>query len=146
MSGIYGGGLQGSIQKRPYVHYTISARLPCGPENVEKLTKAFFEIIKDAQEKGLEQKDLDKVKETWKKQYHVNLQNNDWWLTGLSNAWIDQTNPENLLDYEKRVDAIKLEDLQNAARKFLTLNNMVKAVLYPESSNITPGVKTVKPF
>ena len=146
MSGIYGGGLQGSIQKRPYVHYTISARLPCGPENVEKLTKAFFEIIKDAQEKGVEQKDLDKVKETWKKQYHVSLQNNDWWLTGLSTAWIDQTNPENLLDYEKRVDAIKPEDLQNAAKKFLTLNNMVKAVLYPESSNITPGVKTVKPF
>jgi zinc protease len=118
----------------------------CGPENVEKLTRALLDIIKDAQEKGVEQKDLDKVKETWKKQYHVNLQSNDWWLSGLSNAWIDQTNAEGLLDYEKRVDAIKLEDLQKAAKKFLTLNNMVKAVLYPESSNITPGVKTVKPF
>ena len=146
MSGIYGGGMGGTVYKRPYVHYTITAGLPCGPENVEKLSKAFFDIIKDAQEKGVEQKDLDKVKETWKKQYHVNLQSNDWWLSGLSNAWIDQTNAENLLDYEKRVDAIKLEDLQKAAKKFLTLNNMVKAVLYPESSNITPGVKTVKPF
>jgi len=146
MSGIYGGGLQGTISKRPYVHYTITARIPCGPENVEKLTKAFMEILKDAQEKGVEQKDLDKVKETWKKQYHVNLQSNDWWLTGLSTAWIDQSNPESLLDYEKRVDALKVEDLQNAAKKFLTLNNMVKAVLYPENSTITPGVKTVKPF
>ena len=71
--------------------------LPCGPENVEKLTKALLDIIKDAQEKGVEQKDLDKVKETWKKQYHVNLQSNDWWLSGLSNAFIDQTNPENRL-------------------------------------------------
>ena len=146
MSGIYGGGMGGTIQKRPYVHYTITAGFPCGPENVEKLTKALVDIIKDAQEKGVEQKDLDKVKETWKKQYHVNLQSNDWWLSGLSNAWIDQTNAEGLLDYEKRVDAIKLEDLQKAAKKFLTLNNMVKAVLYPESSNITPGVKTLKPF
>ena len=146
MSGIYGGGMSGNIVKRPYVHYTISARLPCGPENVDKLSKAFFDLIKDAQEKGLEQKDLDKVKETWKKQYHVNLQSNDWWLSGLSNAWIDQNNPENMLEYEKRVDAIKPEDLQKAAKKYLTLNNMVKAVLYPESSNITPGVKTVKPF
>ena len=146
MSGIYGGGLQGTISKRPYVHYTITARIPCGPENVEKLTKAFMEILKDAQEKGVEQKDLDKVKETWKKQYHVNLQSNDWWLTGLSTAWIDQSNPESLLDYEKRVDALKVEDLQKAAKKFLTLNNMVKAVLYPENSTITPGVKTVKPF
>ena len=146
MSGIYGGGMGGTVFKRPYVHYSITAGFPCGPENVEKLTKALLDIIKDAQEKGVEQKDLDKVKETWKKQYHVNLQSNDWWLSGLSNAWIDQTNPENILDYEKRVDAIKLEDLQKAAKKFLTLNNMVKAVLYPESSSITPGVKTVKPF
>ncbi|HET6765920.1 MAG TPA: insulinase family protein [Chitinophagaceae bacterium] len=146
MSGIYGGGMGGTIYKRPYVHYTITAGLPCGPENVEKLTKALLDIIKDAQEKGIEQKDLDKVKETWKKQHHVNLQSNDWWLSGLSNAWIDQTNPENILDYEKRVDALKPEDLQKAAKKFLTLNNMVKAVLYPESSTITPGVKTVKPF
>ena len=146
MSGIYGGGLKGSISKRPYPHYTISGSIPCGPENVEKLTNAFMNIIKEAQEKGIDQKDLDKVRETWKKQYHVNLQSNDWWLTGLSTAWIDQSNPESLLDYEKRVDALKVEDLQNAAKKYLTLNNMVKAVLYPESSNITPGVKTVKPF
>ena len=146
MSGIYGGGMQGSIVKRPYVHYSISARLPCGPENVDKLTKAFFDILKESQEKGVEQKDLDKVKETWTKQYHVNLQNNDWWLTGLSNAWIDQINPENILDYEQRVNAIKIEDLQKAAKKFLTMNNMAKSVLYPESSNITPGVKTTKPF
>jgi zinc protease len=146
MSGIYGGGMGGGISKRPYVHYTISAGLPCGPENVEKLTKAFFDIIKDAQEKGIEQKDLDKVKETWKKQYHVNLQSNDWWLTGLSNAFIDQVNPEGLLDYEQRVNALTVEDLQKVAKKFLAMNNMVKAVLYPESSNITPGVKTMKPF
>jgi zinc protease len=146
MSGIYGGGIGGTVSKRPYVHYTISAGLPCGPENVEKLTKALLDIIKDAQEKGVDQKDLDKVKETWKKQYHVNLQSNDYWLGVLSNAFIDQTNPENVLDYEQKVNAITIENLQKAAKKFLTLNNMVKAVLYPESSKITPGVKTVKPF
>ena len=61
----------GTIQKRPYVHYTVTAGIPCGPENVEKLTDALIDIIKNAQEKGVEQKDLDKVKETWKKQYHV---------------------------------------------------------------------------
>ena len=146
MSGIYGGGMYGTIQKRPYTHYTITASMPCGPENVDKLTKALFELIKDAQEKGIDQKDLDKVKETWKKQYHVNLQSNDFWLSTLSNAWIDKNNPENILDYEQKVNAITTGDLQTAAKKYLTLNNMVKAVLYPESFNITPGVKTVKPF
>ena len=141
MSGMYSGGLTGSIQKRPYVHYTVVANIPCGPENVDKLTAALFDIIKNAQEKGIEQTDLDKVKETWKKQYHVSLQNNEAWLTNLSNAFIDQNNPENILDYEQKVDALTVQDLQKAAQKFLSTTNYIKAVLYPESANVQEGVK-----
>lgn len=141
MSGMYSGGLSGSIQKRPYVHYTITATIPCGPENVDKLSDALLAIIKDAQEKGIDQKDLDKVKETWKKQYKVSLQSNDAWLENLSNAFIDQNNPENILDYEQRVDALTAQDLQNAAKKFLSTTSYIKAVLYPESANVEEGVK-----
>jgi len=141
MSGMYSGGLSGSIQKRPYVHYTVTANIPCGPENVDKLTDALFGLIKDAQEKGIDQKDLDKVKETWKKQYKVNMQSNDAWLDNLSNAFIDQNNPENILDYEQKVDALTVQDLQNAAKKFLSTTNYIKAVLYPESAKVEEGVK-----
>ena len=146
MSGMYGGGMGGAILKRPYEHYTIRATIPCGPENVDKLTNALLDIIKEAQEKGVEQKDLDKVKETWKKQYHVQLQNNEYWLTNLSNAFINQDNPENILDYEQKVNEITREDIQAAAKKFLTLNNMVKSVLYPENSPVKEEMKTLKGF
>lgn len=146
MSGIYGGGLSGSLQKRPYEHYSISGRIPCGPDNVEKLTNALTGLIKEAQEKGISQKNLDKVKETWKKQYHVNMQNNGYWLSGLSNAFINGTNPDDILTYEKAVDAITVQDVQNAAKKYLTLNNMVKAVMMPESSPVKEEVKTTKGF
>ena len=144
MSGIYGGSMFGTISKRPYVHYTIGARFPCGPENVEKLTNAFFTLLKTVKEKGVEQKDLDKVKETWRKHYHENLKSNDWWLSNLSTAWIDESNPENLLIQEQRVEAITVADVQSAANRFFTGHNMIKAVLYPESSKITPSVKTVQ--
>jgi zinc protease len=136
MSGIYGGGLYGSIQKRPYVHYSISASIPCGPENIGKLTDSLLSIIKTVQEKGVEQKDLDKVKETWKKQYHVGLQSNDYWLNSLSNSWINRENPENILDYEEKVNALTIQDLQEAAKKFLPLDRVVKAVLYPENVKV----------
>lgn len=141
LGGMYSGGLNGSIQKRPYVHYTISATIPTGPENVEKLTNALFTIINNAQQKGINKKDLDKVKETWKKQYESKLQDNEYWLNNLSTAFIDQTNPENILDYEQKVDALTIDDLQKAAQKFLNMNNYVKAVLYPENANIPAGVK-----
>ncbi len=144
MSGMYGGGLNGSILKRPYEHYSVEASIPCGPENVDKLTAALLEIIKNAQDKGVPQKDLDKVKENWKKQYHVNLQSNDYWLETLSSAFINNDSPENILDYEQKVDAITVEDLQKVAQKYLSSENMVKSVLYPESSNVKENVKTTK--
>ena len=136
MSGIYGGGLSGAIQKRPYLHYTVSANIPCGPENVAKLTDSLMGIIKTIQEKGVEQKDLDKVKETWKKQYHVGLQSNDFWLNSLSLGWINRENPENILNYEEKVNALTVKDLQEAAQQFLPLDKVVKAVLYPENVKI----------
>ncbi|MFL5787670.1 MAG: M16 family metallopeptidase [Flavisolibacter sp.] len=141
MSGIYGGGFGGAIQKRPYVHYTLAANLPCGPENVDKLTTALFELIKNIQEKGPEQKDLDKVKETWRKQYQVSMQSNDAWLSNLSEAFIDKTDPHNILDYEQKLNALTVSDVQKAAQKYLTMNNYVKAVLYPESAKVNEGVK-----
>jgi zinc protease len=146
MSGMYGGGMNGSVVRRPYEHYNINATIPCGPENVDKLTAALLDIIKTAQEKGIEQKDLDKVKETWKKQYHVNLQNNSFWLENLSNAFINKDNPENILDYEQKINSITIEDLQKAAKKFLTVNNMIKSVMYPENFNVKEQVKTIKAF
>ena len=141
LGSMYSGGLSGSIQKRPYVHYTVSANIPTGPESVDKLTNALLDIIKKAQEKGVEQKDLNKVKETWKKHYRSQLQENNYWLDNLSQAFIDQNNPERILDYEQRVDALTLADVQKAARKFLDMNNYVKAVLYPENADVPAGVK-----
>lgn len=141
LGGMYSGGLNGSIVKRPYVHYTISGYVPTGPENVDKLTKALFEIIKNAQDNGVAQKDLDKVKETLKKTYRTKVQENDYWLDVLSQAFIDGTNPEQALDYEKRVDALTIQDLQKAAKKYFDMKNYIKAVLYPESANVETGVK-----
>lgn len=141
LSGMYSGRLSGSIQKRPYVHYSISASIPCGPENVEKLTNALFEIIKNAQNGKIELKDLNKVKETWKKEYNVNMQENNAWLNNLSQAFINQSNPEDILTYEQRVDALTLQDLQKAAQKFFDMKNYIKAVLYPENFNVQDGVK-----
>ena len=141
MSGMYSGGLNGNIGKRPYEHYSINATLPCGPENAEKLTTALFNIIKDAQTKGIEQKDLDKVKETLKKQYRTQIQTNDFWLTTLSNAWINQTPAGFVLNMEERIDAVTLKDIQEAAKQYFHFNNYVKVVLYPESANVKDDIQ-----
>jgi zinc protease len=141
MGGIYGGGFYATMEKRPVEYYSVVASLPCGPENVGKLTAALMDLIKTAQEKGVDAADLEKVKETWKTQYKTGIQTNDFWLTSLSNAWINRENPELVLEYEKRVDALKPEDLKKAAQKYLKLDQYVKVVLYPETAKVEEGVK-----
>ncbi len=136
MSGIYGGGMYGTISKRPYQNYTVSASFPCGPENADKLTKALFDIMKDVKEKGVDQKDLDKVKETWRKQNQEKMKENDHWLSSLSYAWIEKDDPQWILDYEKRVEALTTKDIQETAKKYLNSQNYLKAVLYPEKKQM----------
>ena len=109
--------------------------------NCRKVSNALLELVKNAQEGKIDQKDLDKVKESWRKQYQVNMKENSNWLNVLSQAFIDQTNPENILDYEAKVNALTVEDLQKAAKKFLNMNNYVRAVLYPENANVPGGVQ-----
>lgn len=132
MSGIYGGGMNGTIINRPYNHYSVSLSFPCGPENVDKLVNAAFEIIKKAQQSGVDQKDLDKVKETLKKQNDDVMKDNEHWLDGLSYAWIEKSDPQWVLDYAGKVDALTVQDIQDAAKKYLNMQNYIKAVLYPE--------------
>jgi zinc protease len=131
MSGIYGGGMGGGLLKRSYPAYNLSVNFPCGPENVDTLTKALYAIIASVQEKGCTDKELAKVKETWKKQYEEQVKTNNYWLEGLSTAWIEGEDPHALQTYLKEVEALTPADIQDAARKYLDPANRVKAVLYP---------------
>ena len=132
MSGIYGGGMRGSLSNRPYNNYNITIGFPCGPENVDKLTIALFKILNDAIEKGIDQKDLDKVKETLKKQNQDRLTRNEFWLEALSKAFIEKDDPTWHLEYAQKVDALTTVELQQMAKKYFDMKNYIKAVLNPE--------------
>ena len=132
MSGIYGGGMRGSLTNRPYNNYNISIGFPCGPENVDKLTTALFSILNEAIDKGIEQKDLDKVKETLKKQNQDLIKQNDYWLDAMSKAFIEKDDPMWILEYNQKVDALTTVELQSLAKKYFNMQNYIKAVLNPE--------------
>lgn len=132
MGAIYSGGMSGGLINRPYNHYSINVNLPCGPENVEKIATAFFDIIKNAQEKGIDQKNLDKVKETLRKQNDDQLKQNGFWMLSLSRAWIEKTDPEWIVAYSKQVDALSVQDMQQAVKKYFNMSNYIRAVLNPE--------------
>jgi zinc protease len=76
LGGIYTGGFYADVSREPYAHYNVMMQLPCGPENVDKLLAAAIAEIRAIQDKGVELKDLDKVKSQWREKYRVDVKEN----------------------------------------------------------------------
>lgn len=132
MSGVYGAGMKGQINKYPTGHYLVTASFPCGPENVEPLIKATFGEIQKLKDQGPTQTDLDKVKETWVKQYREEVKDNGYWASRLLQSFEGGTDPTEILTVEKRIQALTLREVQDAARQYLNNQNIVEVVLNPE--------------
>ena len=132
LSGIYGGGIFGSLSKNPYNNYSIGVSLPCGPENVDKLVKAALDEIQKVKSNGPMETDLNKVKENWKKQYQENMKDNAYWARQLQQSVEMGSNPAAILTYEKKVDALTVTELKETANKYFGMKNFIQVILYPE--------------
>lgn len=132
MGGIYGGGMRGSVNKLPYSNYQIGVSLPCGPENVDKLIKATFAEIDKVKANGPTEADLNKVKETYNKKFLENMKDNNYWLRALQNTADFGNDPSNILALDKKMSALTVKDIKDAANLYLSTNNYLQVVLYPE--------------
>ncbi|MCD1116224.1 M16 family metallopeptidase [Chryseobacterium turcicum] len=130
-SGIYGGGARGYMGKVPYSSYSFSLSFPCGPENADKLTKSAIAELQKIIDKGPEQKDLDKYKEGEMNDYKTDIKDNNYWVNALSKNQLDGSDKYEILNYQEKVKALTVKDLQDVAKKYLTKNRII-ATLMPE--------------
>jgi zinc protease len=135
LGGIYGGQMYGNLNKNPYNSYSVGLVLPCGPENVDKLITAAIAEIDKVKKDGPTEADLNKVKETWKQQYEVNIKDNAFWARQILQSVELGSNPAGLLSYEKRIAALTPAEVKAAAIRYLDMKNFVQVVLNPETSN-----------
>lgn len=132
LGGIYTGGFSCKVDKEPYQHYSISLQLPCGPENVDKLLAAAKDEIKNMQTNGPDEKDLQKVKNTWLEKHQVSVKENNYWNTRLESILFLHGDKDRVLNYEKYVNQITVEDIKNTANTLFTGKNEFTAILYPD--------------
>lgn len=132
-SGIYGGSAKGGMNKVPYSTYSFSIGFPCGPENVEKLTKIAVGELQKLIDNGPEQKDLDKYKQGEYNDYNTSMKDNSYWLNALAKNQLDGSDKYEILNYQEKVKVLTVKDLQDVAKKYLTKGKIV-ATLMPEDS------------
>ena len=75
---------------------------------------------------------IEKVRETQRRGYEVNLKQNGFWLNNLRSYYTNNEDPEMILNYPKLVENLNAAAIQNAVKKYFKMDNYVKVVLYPE--------------
>lgn len=133
LGGIYGGGYYANVEKEPYENYTIGLRLPCGPENVDKLIAAADEVVNTIRKNGPEQKDLDKVKSQWHEQHRESIEKNSYWAGKMQNVLVWGRSKDHVLDYDAWIDKLTVKDIQDVANRIFNNENSFTGILYPES-------------
>ena len=131
MSGVYGIGARVSTAKYPYEHYSINVSFPCAPENVDTLTQGVYNEIERLQTSGPTAADLQKVKETMRREMETSLKENGYWLRTLERAYFMDEDPHEILDYEEVIDTLSVDKLQAMANKYFNFDRVVEVVLYP---------------
>lgn len=131
-SGTYGAYAYPILTKYPKNIYTINIGWGCDPKRVDELTKAAYDILDELKSKPTSQENVNKVKEMQRKERETQLKENRYWMSFIYSTLNNEENILNILDVEKRIDALTAEDIQKTAAKYLNSKNVLRAVMYPK--------------
>lgn len=132
MGGTYNASISAVFNKRPYEHYSVTARIPCAPENADRMSAALFDIINVARDKGVDKDLMDKLKQNMMNHHSGQMKTNEYWLQSLSSGWVDVEDPSWMNDFYKMVQNISARELRETANKYLNTSNYIKVQLLPE--------------
>jgi len=130
--GTYGIKSGFELNRIPKSVYTVTISWGCNPERVDELIEAMNQTIDSIKTYGINEETLNKVKETQKRSRETNVKRNSFWAGLLYNFYLYGDNPELVLNYNKWIEELSLDDIKTFAKTYLKGNNEFKAILYPE--------------
>jgi zinc protease len=131
-SGVYGVSFISSPAHFPVQKLDQTIYFSCNPDNVEMLVSAALDVIKEVKEKGCDDKNLLKIKETAVRERETYLKENSFWLNTISFNYQNGEDLRDLLTYNKWVENLKTADFPAFAKKYIQPDNFAKFVLYPK--------------
>ena len=132
MGGTYSPRVGGQMTRPPMLEYSLSLIVPSAPENVDKLTAAFDEIVAKVAGGDISDDDMLKAKEQRKKALETQMKTNNYWLQIVESQDMYKFNTSLITTYFTRLNDITKADLVSVAKKYLTNANILKAVMNPE--------------
>lgn len=99
-------------------------------ENIDalKIEKEILDIISAIQNGEIEKKELDKLKINTKADFIYSLESSSD-VASLFGTYLVRDNIKPLLEYEKNLELLKIEDIVNVAKKYLVKENSTTLIL-----------------
>lgn len=132
MGGVYGAGARASLSQRPKSTYQFTISFPCKPDNVEALTQAALAELEKIKAGDFTEEDLEKVITARIQNFDESIKQNRYWESMIAAYLKSDTDFEKILEGNERAEAITKDKVVATANKYLTGENMVKAVKLPE--------------
>ena len=124
-----------SVEKYPEPKYSLSINYGADPAKLAELKDAVFAQIKDIATNGPTAADLQKAKEKLLRERETNLRENRYWLSVLSNTWLNSdADFSQFGDYENIVNSFTIDDIKTAATKWFDFKNYYGVALKPEAA------------
>lgn len=133
LGGTYNVSVSGQASAEPYPEYTVAIGFGSAPERVSELVDAVSREIVRMQEEGPFVEDLVKVKEAHRRSRELGQRQNAYWVGQLV-AWSRYDLDPGRITSASLLEEISPEDVQEAARTFLRMDNVVVVTLLPETA------------
>ncbi len=134
-SGVYGVGASGGMQDIPYERYNFNISFPSGPENVDSLIEAALGEVEKIKNGQIDEKDLNKVKESRLIKLREDVKRNQYWATEITRSLLRKDELDSYETIEARIKAVTKEDIQKVANKYLKKGEQIQIVLMPEKKS-----------
>ena len=131
LGGTYSIGVQTIARRLPDHEYLLAIIFGSDPARVEELV-AEVTVELDWIRGGGEQQYLDTVKEQLRSSREEQLRENGFWLSQIQGATQRGESLEEINRFDEWLDAITLEDVAAAGRRYLPEDRYVRVVLRPE--------------
>ncbi len=132
-SGTYGVSIYAGIMGDKERYFDFQVSFGCEPAREKELEAEVIATLKKLINELPADSDVDKLKESYRRNFEVNQMNGSWWLNMLTNIEVYKNMPaEAAYDSAFGIRNITAKALQEQAKKYIDTTNYVTVYLEPE--------------
>jgi zinc protease len=137
--GTYGIGAWASVRRYPDSRYTLFITFSTDPGRAEELSDRVMGVVRQVVSGEFPASLVERVKTTQLADFDSARETNGFWLNALWEAYFYDLEPGVLLEYPDLVESLSGKVIEETAREYLDMDQLVTVTLYPaEAASLEP--------